>query len=150
MNDTWQAPCKDEKYVHKVIHFVRKQERVRKREPERVFNNGDCGELYYHLKSVFHCAKPVLYPFECWYEHAYTEIGRKLYDICYEEHPQMSLRKSNPNNPKVKHALRDLSYNYKEPNEQMDRDEREVRERKYMQETSKNLKSYIKSDEFLL
>jgi hypothetical protein len=53
-------PCKEEKYVLRVIDFARKIEVERKRDPELVYTAGDCGNLHSHLKLVFNCAKPLL------------------------------------------------------------------------------------------
>ena len=145
----FKLPCNDEKHVKKVIHFIREQERARNRDPEEVCNNGDCGEVFWLLYGCFHCAKPVLYPMEQWYEHTFAEIGGKRYDIRYEENTDLTPPTNDLTKPNVKRAINLLSFNYKEPEDKTISKTSRAREKMYMSETYKNLQEYIKTEEFL-
>ena len=70
-------PCQEKKHVFKVIDFLKREEVNRGRDPLEVYNHGDCGNLYTHLKSVFNCAKPIMWR-PC---HVGTVIGGTVYDI---------------------------------------------------------------------
>ena len=53
--------------------------------PEHVYSHGNCGSLYTHLKSVFTCAKPLVFQ-----AHVMTVIAGSAYDI-YGEWSEKSL-----------------------------------------------------------
>jgi hypothetical protein len=71
-------PCQNEVYIQRAIDFCKNEELAIGRRPEEVYMCGNCGNLYRHLKSVFHCARPI--------EvlkggHVITKIGALLCDV---------------------------------------------------------------------
>ena len=52
--------CIKEERILKVIQFIADEEVKRGRHPFDVYKNGNCGNHYKHLKSVFHCAQPII------------------------------------------------------------------------------------------
>jgi hypothetical protein len=54
--ENYTCPFKDQKYIMRVIDFIKRIEDENEREPQDVYSQGNCGNLYSHLKLVFRCA----------------------------------------------------------------------------------------------